>query len=246
MRTRCIPLLAGLLLLVAACGDSAEDLGGDEALATPPGLEELGLDDPAADLDDDTAALVGDTTIPRAEVDARLDQAAEADEELAAELDGEQGEQLRSMFRADTLTIMIQTLLILDGADELGVEPSAEGVEQSREQLVDELGGQEAFDEALAQSGMSDEAVEEQLRATAALDAIGEHLVAQGEVDAAEAPEGLEDLGEQELAVQQWLAEQILDAEIVVHPEYGRWNAQSGQVQPVGGMGGLPGEVPEQ
>jgi hypothetical protein len=181
------------------------------------------------------------------EVEDRIEEAVAADEELATQLEGEEGEQLLDMFRAQTLTVLIQTRIILDGAADMGVEPTEEDIAEARQELVDELGGDQELEEAMAQAGLSEEALADQLQGVAALNVVGDRLVEEGEVEEPpEAPEGAEELDPADLAVQQWLAERMAGAEVAVHPEYGQWDPQSGQVMPAGGpvMPEMPEEEP--
>lgn len=243
MNIRVLSALAALLLLLAACGDGADEGGAspDDATGDAQGAEEPA--GPDADLDDETAAEVNGVAIPRERVDERVDEAIAGDEELAAQVEGSGGEDLLGMFRAQTLTILIQTRIILDSAAELDVEPDDADVDAAREDLVAELGGEEAFADAVAQAGISEDALRDQLEGVAALEAVGERLVEEGETP--EAPEGAEDADPAELAAQQWLAEQVANAEVAVHPDLGQWDPQSGQVMPAAGPPAAPGAPAE-
>ncbi len=236
MPTRILALLAVLVLALAACADDDATEAPDETLDDAAELDLEGEPAPDVDLDDDTAATVNGTEIAASTVDDRVDSAIEADEELATHLEGEEGEQLLDMFRAQTLTVLVQTQIIFDGAEELGVEPSEEDVEEAREELVAELGGEDEFAEAIEASGMSQAALDDQLRGIAALHAIGERLLAEGAADELpEQPEGAPEQQPEDLVVQQWLGERVAQADVVVHPSYGQWDPQSGQVMPAGG-----------
>lgn len=222
------PLLAGLLLaalVLAACSDGSATgdttAGGGNASPTPEEATEGALAD-------GLAARVNGTEIPSEEVDARV-EAATASEEVAAQLEGSGGEQMLAEFRAQTLSVLVQTRIVLDGAEELGAAPTTEDVEAARADLVEQVGGEEAFEEAVGQAGMSTEALDEQLRGIAAIDAVGAALVEQG------ATEDLPDSAQgdpQQVAVQQWLGEQIAAADVVVDPAYGQWDPTTGQVLP--------------
>jgi hypothetical protein len=226
MRTILAGVLLAALLLLAAC-EQASDTNGSTEAGGDPGATESG----DAGLPDGVAATVDGAEIPSEEIDNRF-AAAEADEEFAAALEGEQGEAIAAQFRAQTLSVMVQTHIVLDGAEEMDATPSDEDVESTRAEIVEEFGGDEEFDEAVAASGMSAESFEEQLRGVAALDLVGRTLVERGEVP--EPPEGAEGLDPEQLAVQQWLAERLAAADVVVDPAYGEWNAQAGQVTPPG------------
>lgn len=237
MRTILTGLLLAALLLLAACEGETDTAGTDDETDDQTAAETNGGDagedatGEGADLPEGVAATVDGEEIPAQEVDDRF-AAAEGDEQFAEALEGEEGEQVAAQFRAQTLSILLQTRIVLDGAEELDATPTEEDLERTREELVTELGGQEQFDEAIAGSGMSEDAFEEQLRGVAALDVVGRTLVEQGEVP--EPPEGAEDIDPEQLAVQQWLAEQFGAADVVVDPDYGTWNAQAGQVMPAG------------
>jgi hypothetical protein len=236
---RLLGMLVVLTLVLAACnnGDDADEADAPDE----PGVE---TDAPAADLDDDIAAEVNGEVVPREAVEERIDDALEADDELATQTEGEEGEQLLEMFQAQTLTVLVQTRIILQGAADMGIEPTEEDIAAAREELVADFGGEEELDDALAQAGMTEAALEDQLEGLAALNAVGDELVERGEVpEVPEDAEGMDELDPTDLALQQWLGEQVAAAEVVVHPDYGRWDPQSGQVLPVSAL--LP-EMPEE
>lgn len=237
-------LLLVLLLLVAACqqdADQADDpVTGDEGQQDPTETAD-------GDLPDGVAATVNGTQIPSDEVDNRL-AAAEADGEFAAALEGEQGEMLVAQFRAQTLSVLVQTRIVLDSAEELDATPSDEDVEEARAGIIEEFGTEEEFEDAVAASGMSREALDEQLRGVAALDLVGRRLAEDGETaELPEGMEGMEGMDAEQIAVQQWLGERLAAAQVTVDPAYGQWVPEAGQVMPAGAMQGMPGqEAPPQ
>lgn len=231
MRPLISALLCALALVAAAC-EADPDQAGDGTPATPDATAETGAEAPG--LDEGVAATVNGSEIPADEVDSRLEAAVE-DPEFADALEGEEGELLAAQFRAQTLSVLVQTRIVLDGAERMDVEPTDEDIEQTRAELHEQFGSEEEFEDALATSGMSDEAFEEQLRSVAALDLIGRMLVESGEVpetpEAPEAPEGGE-VDPEELALQNWLGEQFVEADVEVDPGYGMWSPETGQVVP--------------
>lgn len=235
MRPVLVTLLLALLLVAAAC-EGADPGNGD---AAQPGVTEP-TPDGDGPLGTGVAATVNGTEIPASEIDARL-AAAEDDPQFSDALAGEEGEMLAAQFRAQTLSVLIQTQIVLDGAEDMDATPTDEDVERTRDEVHEQFGGEEQFEEAFATSGMSREALDDQVRSVAVLDAVGRTLAERGEVP--EAPEGVDEAGAQELAVQQWLGEQLAQADVVVDPAYGEWSAEAGQVVPQ--QAGLPGELQE-
>lgn len=228
MRLLLCAALCALALAAAAC-QAQPDEAGEEAAATPGTPEAVETGAEAPELGEGIAATVNGTEIPTEEVDSRLEAAVD-DPEFADALDGEEGELLAAQFRAQTLSVLVQTRIVLDGAERMDAEPTDEDVEQTRTDLYEEFGGQEEFEDALASSGMSDDAFEEQLRSVAALDIVGRLLVERGEVP--EPPEEAEEVDPEELALQNWLGEQFVEAEVEVDPVYGMWSPETGQVVP--------------
>lgn len=150
MRTRVRTLVAALsgALLLAACGP-----------ALPAG----------------TAAVVGDTRIPRAEVEraiAELDLAADREaieQSLPADLTpAERRDQADAQFatvvqdlQRRTLDLYIRLEIVRIVAEEEGVEATDVDRAEARQLLVDSVGGEDQLEGVLTQSGFTQEVFEE-------------------------------------------------------------------------------------
>jgi parvulin-like peptidyl-prolyl isomerase len=152
--SRLLAPLAVLALLLAACGPGSNP---------------------------NVAATVNDEEISVDQIEERYATVAENPqfaEQLAADEEGELAEQVQ----ARILTDLIESIIVRQGAEELGVEVSDADVEQRREELIEEVGGQEAFDELVEESGLTVEQIDEQVRDIVIREAIQEELTADIEV----------------------------------------------------------------
>lgn len=227
MRRSALPaVLAALVLALAACGGGAEDGATEDTSPTPTATEGAS----AADLDGGVAAVVNGEEIPAELLDSRVDTAAEAPQ-LAEVLEGENGEQARAQLRASILSQLIVNRIVVDGADERGLTIDDQAIAETREELTEQAGGEDAFDEQVEAAGLD----EGQL--TAELEAITALRLVRDDLAGGEAPERDPDAttpDPADAALQEWLVEQLREAEIVVAPEIGRWDPAQGTIVPTG------------
>ncbi|HEX6256997.1 MAG TPA: peptidylprolyl isomerase [Euzebyales bacterium] len=117
----------------------------------------------------DVAARVGDVEITTAEVDEsyarRTAGASEAPD--ASSNDDEQ--------KAGVLTTLIRSEILRQAAAERDIEITDEDIAAQRELVIDQVGGEEAFNEAIEQVNLSEEELEAELR----VQAIQNEIVAQ-------------------------------------------------------------------
>ena len=118
------------------------------------------------------AATVGGTQITAAEVDQVYARRAEAPG-LASELAGEESDP---NLRASVLTTLIRSEILRQAAEDRDVEVSDDEIAERREVLVESAGGQEALDQLIADSNISDEELEANLVDQAIQAEIGEQL----------------------------------------------------------------------
>lgn len=110
--------------------------------------------------------------------------------------------------------------------------------------MAEEAGGEEAFAEQLAQAGVPEGQVAEQLRASIAFELVAEKLLADsdgpatateddGDGSGTEAPSPTTAPGDPtERVKKNWLVEVVNDADVVVDEQYGVWSPATGQVVP--------------
>lgn len=109
------------------------------------------------------AATVNGVEIPISEVDKRFEQ-AKAQPQVAQQLEQDTKGAQRSQIQAQILSQLIVSQLLQDWANDLKLEATASEVASERTALVEQLGGQAAFDDAVQQSGLSKDDVDEQIR----------------------------------------------------------------------------------
>lgn len=171
--------------------------------------------------DPGTAATVGDRSIPAAEIDenlASIRDSAAFQQQAQGDISGE--------FVLDAQTQIVTTFIrseILDiVAEGQDIAVSDEEVTQARDELVGQLGGPEAFEDRIAEQGLSEEFVLQQLR-----DQQTQALL-QDSIGASE-----------DLAT--FIRDEIADVEIEVNPRYGQWVDTSLSVAPYDPLPGAGG-----
>ncbi len=140
VRTHRFPrlLLAALFVVVlAACGKVGA--GGDPTVA----------------------ATVDGEPIPVSAVEERLAQ-AKAQPQVAEQLEASEG--AADQLQAQIVSQLVLAEILEQWADELGVTATDADVAEQRAMLTEQLGGSEAFNQAVEQSGLSEAQVTEQLR----------------------------------------------------------------------------------
>ncbi|MBW3618947.1 MAG: SurA N-terminal domain-containing protein [Actinobacteria bacterium] len=220
-----LALLAALLLVLAACGDGD---GPSDGASPSPG-------DAAGEVElaEGAAAVVNGTEIPTPVLDARVETAAAAPE-VAEILGGEDGEAARSQLEASILSQLIVNEIVIDGAADRGLEVDDDAVAETRDELTEQAGGEEAFAEQVGQAGLDDVQLAAELEAITALRLVRDDLSAE-EVGSPPpvqpAPDGSTP-DPADARLQQWLLEQLQAAEVAVAPEIGTWDPTRGSVVP--------------
>jgi parvulin-like peptidyl-prolyl isomerase len=107
------------------------------------------------------AATVNGTEIPVSEVEERFEQ-AKKQPQVAQRLEAEAGYQKE--IQAQILSQLVVSHLLQEWADDLSIEASPSEVADERDKLIESVGGQDAFDQAVEQSGLSEEDINEQIR----------------------------------------------------------------------------------
>ena len=114
--------------------------------------------------DPNVAATVNGTEIPVSEVEQRFEQ-AKSQPQVAQQLESDTEGAFESQIQAQILSQLVVTQLLDEWASDLGIEAEPEEISSERDALIEQLGGQEAFDQAVEQSGLSESDVNEQIRA---------------------------------------------------------------------------------
>lgn len=163
--------------------------------------------------DPSVAATVGDRSIP----------AARIDENLAAIRDSEQFQQQAQGDLSGSFALDAQTQLVTGAvrseilrvvAEQEGIEVTDATVTDARDQLVEQLGGEEEFQSRLAAQGVSEDYVLEQLRDQEIQTALQERLGADADLAA-------------------FVQGEIADVPIEVNPRYGEWDPETLAVTPL-------------
>lgn len=221
MSARLLAALAALLLVLVACDTTETETPADDDPTPTEAVE-------AADLPDGVAATVNGSEIGTGAVDERV-EIAKQNPAIQVDLEDDP-ETIEEVLAARVLSGLIMRQVVLDGAESMGIEASEDDVAAARTQLEETVGGEDAFAEQMAATGVPEAHLDEELHALALLHLVGEQLTD-------EATDG-DDLDEEMRAheVQRrsrtWLGQQMANAEVVVDLAYGRWDPAAGQVVP--------------
>lgn len=241
-RTLALALLAAVTFL-AGCGDDAdgEDRADQESTDTTAEAAEAGVADTsgaAGSLGDDVAALVDGDEISASSIEDHIEHFTTTPG-LAEQFEGDEGDAARAQLGAQILSSAIQSSVLVSGAEELDAPVTEEDIAAARARVEEQAGGAEGLQAAMEQQGLSEDLLQLELRGVAAVenitDALDEAAGDDGSTDttSAEADEGTE-LTPSEQRVQEHLLELATTADIQVHPDFGRWDSQTGQVLPPG------------
>lgn len=227
-----LAVLAAAALVLSACGEGD---GGDAADERSPSTatETDAAATAAPSLDDGVAAVVNGTDIPADLLEARVETAA-ATPEVAALLEGEEGDAARAQLRASVLSQLIVNRLVLDGAEERGLEIDDDAIAATREELSAEAGGEKAFEQQIADAGLDEVQLREELEAVTALRLVRQDLQEEAGGQPSPSDGGADAQAGADALLQQWLLAQITTADIAVAPEVGSWDATRGTVVPAG------------
>ena len=113
--------------------------------------------------DPNVAATVNGTDVAVADVQTRLEQ-AKVQPQVAQQLEADTDGAFESQLQAQILSQLVLSEILEQWATDLSVEATEDDVAQERKALVEQLGGEEAFEQAVTESGLSPEDVTLQLR----------------------------------------------------------------------------------
>ncbi len=131
--------------------------------------------------DPEVAATANGTDITIAEVEQRFEQ-AKKQPQLAQQLESDPEGTTRKQVQAQILSQLVVGQLLDQWADELNITAGEDEVAEERANLVEQLGGEEAFETAVTESGLSDPEVTEELRKRVLQNKISEQVASDVEV----------------------------------------------------------------
>jgi peptidyl-prolyl cis-trans isomerase C len=131
--------------------------------------------------DPNVAATINGTEVLVSEVESRYEQ-AKTQPQVAQQLEADTSGAFQSQLQAQILTQLVLSQLLEQWAEELDITASDEDVAKERETLIEQLGGQEAFDKAVEESGLAEEDVNDQIRQRVLQNKIADEVAADVEV----------------------------------------------------------------
>jgi peptidyl-prolyl cis-trans isomerase C len=138
-----------------------------------------------------TAATVNGEEIPVSAVERRF-QTVKQNPQLAPQLEGDTDGRFRRTVEAQILSQLIRSSLLEQGAAELGITLDAGDVADQRAQIIEQVGGEDAFERIIEQANLTEEDVDSELRELALQERVEERLTADVEVNDEEVREAYE------------------------------------------------------
>lgn len=131
--------------------------------------------------DPEVAATVNGTDITIAQVEEQF-ETAKQQPQVSQQLEQDPDGKFRKEVQATVLTRLVTSQLLEQWAEELKVSATPEEVTSERAALVEEFGGQEAFDQQIEQSGLTEPEIEEEIRKIVLQNEISDRVAADVEV----------------------------------------------------------------
>lgn len=119
------------------------------------------------------AASVEGDEITAEELDAEVATRAESSD-LSSQLAGDESDQLRETLTTNVLTELIRSRIVDIAAERENIEVADDDIAEQRAQVIEQVGGEEEFEQIIADSNVSDEQLQRTLRDQAIQAAIGE------------------------------------------------------------------------
>lgn len=163
--------------------------------------------------DPSVAATVGDRSVPAAQIDERLATIRDS-EQFQQQAQGDLSGSFALDAQTQLVTGAVRSEILRVVAEQEGIEVTDAEVDEARDDLVEQLGGEEEFRDRLAQQGVSEDFVLEQLRDQQLQTALQEEVGADGDLGA-------------------FVQGEIADVPIEVNPRYGEWDPDTLSVTPL-------------
>jgi hypothetical protein len=169
--------------------------------------------------DPSVAAMVGDERIPTSVVEEdfavqRENPALQQDTTGQASFDAQ----------AQIVTGLVRSQLLERIAQRNDIEVSDAQVDDAFEQTVEQVGGREAFEQRLAATGLSEDAVRRQVRDQQIVVALQERV------------------GGESADFEAFIRDELARLPVEINPRYGEWDENSLQVQPLDPFGTAGGQ----
>ncbi|HUH08630.1 MAG TPA: SurA N-terminal domain-containing protein, partial [Egibacteraceae bacterium] len=154
-----VALTVSAVLILAGCSPAAQVTGAD------PGA----------------AATVNGEVVSMADAERRI-EVSSGNPQTAAQLDADETGEARRQLEAGALTGLILSELLAQGAEELGISITDEDIQAARAEVVEQVGGEEGYQQVLAEGGLTEADVEPLLRDRAHQERIEAALAGEAEV----------------------------------------------------------------
>jgi len=162
-------LIMGMgLLVLTACGDGDTDNNdnaegnGDATGQVPEATEEIDPDDYE---DDDVLVRINDEEVLFSEFEEEFERnKLAASQQYGIDLDSEEGAVMIPQIQQQAIESLISQNVMLQEAENQGIDVSDEDVEENIANLTEQFGGEEGLEEAMEAEGLDDESLRAFLR----------------------------------------------------------------------------------
>jgi len=162
--------------------------------------------------DPNAAALVGDERVPTATIDEQFETISSSDAFQQQEQQGG-GDQMAAQAQSQLVTSSVRSIILSLVAERNDVEVSDEDISAAVDEIVEQVGGREEFQQRLSEQGVPEALFLQQVRDQETQAALQEQVGEQTDFAA-------------------FVREEIADVPIRINPRYGTWNDASLEVQP--------------
>lgn|GEM_PF-1062873 len=157
-------LIMGMgLLVLTACGDGDTDNNdnaegnGDATGQVPEAAEEIDPDDYE---DDDVLVRINDEEVLFSEFEEEFERnKLAASQQYGIDLDSEEGAVMIPQIQQQAIESLISQNVMLQEAENQGIDVSDEDVEENIANLTEQFGGEEGLEEAMEAEGLDDESL---------------------------------------------------------------------------------------
>jgi hypothetical protein len=127
----------------------------------------------------------------------------------------------------NVLGSLIRLEVVRAYADAAHITPTRADLDRQRQAVLQQVGGEAAFDRIIRQRGLTPADVDHILEEQALLEKVRDDVVAKLPTSPGNDPQA------RDLAFQDWLTKRVKQADVFVNPRFGRFDRKTGEVVPI-------------
>jgi len=171
------------------------------------------------------AAVVDGRRVSQGELKTELDLFL-TDPQTAQRISGG-GAKAKAELTRNVLASLIRLEVARAYADATHIAPTRADLDRQRQAVVQQVGGEAAFDRIIRDRGLTPADVDHILEEQALLEKVRDDVVAKLPTPPSNDPEA------RDLAFQDWLTKRVEQADVFVNPRFGRFDRKTGEVVPI-------------